>query len=94
MAAQNATELAALHWVAFTSDDDPAIPLFVETIGRALAPIYVNGVTADTADEALRAALRADIARLLREGVTGACVITVDRRDGGVRVDVSPGDGR
>jgi hypothetical protein len=49
---------------------------------------------ADVADEALRSALRADIARLLREGVAGACVITVDRRGGGVRVDVGPGEGR
>jgi two-component system sensor histidine kinase DesK len=49
---------------------------------------------ADVADEALRSALRADIARLLREAVAGACVITVDRRGGGVRVDVGPGEGR
>lgn len=49
---------------------------------------------ADMADAALRSALRDGIARLLREGTTGACVITVDRRGGGVRVDVCPGEGR
>lgn len=59
-----------------------------------LPDVGVDAGIAHPADEALRAALRADVARLLREGVAGACVITVDRRDGGVRIDVGPGDGR
>jgi len=45
----------------------------------------------DTADDALRSTLRADIARLLQDDTTGACVITVTHRAGHVRVDVSPG---
>jgi two-component system sensor histidine kinase DesK len=42
----------------------------------------------DTADAALRSALRADIARLLRDDATGRCVITVTHQAGRVQVDV------
>lgn len=48
----------------------------------------------DPADQALRATLRADIARLLRDDTVGGCTITVTRRAGLVHVDVRPDGGQ
>jgi len=45
----------------------------------------------DTADEALRSRLRADIARLLRDDTTGSCVIAVTHQAGQVQVAVRAG---
>ena len=49
IAARNASELADMRLVAVTSDDPPGLPLFLETLGRALAPLRINGVTMDAA---------------------------------------------
>lgn len=49
VAARNARDLADMQMVVVTSDDPPGLPLFVETIGRALAPLRSNGVTMNAA---------------------------------------------
>ena len=75
---------------ALATELDTAVTLLAAA-GIEARVVLPRGGVPDTTDEALRTTLRADIARLLRDDTTGACVITVTRPAGHVRVDVSPG---
>ncbi|WP_160160972.1 histidine kinase [Actinomadura sp. K4S16] len=56
--------------------------------------VLPDGDVPDTVDEALHAALRADVARLLQDDLVRRCVIVVARHDGRLRLEAraEPGD--
>jgi hypothetical protein len=84
LAAANAAELDDVRLIAVTADDPPILPLFLETLGNAFAPLQMNGVTADASAHRRAGRWLQEAFAIRMNSVDVAAIAAVDRELGAI----------